>query len=732
MHIKFSLILLSLIIILKNFNNFNIVDLTIISFSISILILIIIKDNNRDDINQYKLQFSIHKLLLEARNKKDLFEGICKNIVTYGNFSTCWIGFIDRQGVIKPEFSYGFGTKFLYNMNINIKNGLGDDYLTGEVLNPKFHQPLTKFNWKDFYYHPITIGDRVIGIFAVYANNISNNKRKLLNKIISSLNIYIKNHENSRIYKRIFEKNINAIIITDEFNNIIKVNSKFTDITGYAAKDVLGKNPKILSAKKHDSAFYNQMWGSINLNGFWNGEVINKKKNGDEYHQYLSITNIHNEDGQIVNRVAIFYDLSTIKEKDETIEFLTFHDPKTLLHNSKYLNIHYMNIVNSNDIVAFCIVKINKFKISLGYEIQTDLIKQIALRLKSNIKKEDIIIYLDSGDFLVITTVKNINSINILCERLINTSTIPYSLSNDLLVNININIGIALYGINGYVLEDILENAEIAANKSKIISPNAFIFYDRKMQTHSENRIIMATELKNAIESKSVGVLYDPIINLTNNKLFALDAKLYWDSQSLGRLHQSEFMQIVEDLGLIIDFETFLFNEIFHDIITFKQFIPNIKIHVNLSSKSKQFISYILNDFSTQPDFISLAFNNLADIENQTSLINEIRALRMNLIINNFGTSQNNLLALQQLPISKIRISNQFIKDIDNSNENTIICESIINLAHNLKIKTIAEGVSTKSEFEILKNIYCDFIQGEYISQPLEKKELLEFFNNFI
>lgn len=731
MRIKFALIILSIIIILKHFNNFSFIELAIILFSFSALILIIIKDI-KEDINHYKLQLSIHKLLLEARNKKDLFEGICKNIVSYGNFSTCWVGFVNDQGIIKPEFSYGFGIKFLYTININIKNGLGSEYLNGEVPSPKFHQSILKFNWKDFYYHPITIGDRVIGLFAVYSNNISNNDRKLLNKIIFSLNEYIKKHESSRIYKRIFEKNINAIVITDESNNIIKVNSKFTDITGYSANDVIGKNPKMLSAKKHDKMFYNQMWGSINLNGFWNGEVINKRKNGEEYHQYLSITNIYNEDNQIVNRVAIFYDLSTIKEKEEAIEFLLFHDPKTLLHNSKYLNVQYGNIIKTNDTVAFCIIKINKFKITLGYELQTDLIKQIALRLKSNIKKEDIIIYLDSGDFLVITTVKNISSINILCERLINTSIVPYSLNNDLLVNININIGIVLYKINGDILEDILEKAEIAVNKSKTLGPNTFAFYDRKMQTNSENRIIMATELKNAIESKSVGILYDPIIDLSNNKLFAVEAELYWDSPSLGRLHQTDFIQIVEELGLIIDFETFLFNEIFHDIITFKQFIPNIKIHVNLSSKSKQFISYILNDFSTPPDFICLAFNDLEDIENQTSLINEIRTLGMNLIINNFGASQNNLLTLQQLPISKIRISDQFVKDIDNSNDNMIICESIINLAHNLKIKTIAEGVSTKSEFEVLKTIYCDFVQGEYISQPLEKKELLEFFNNFI
>jgi len=717
MYFKLSLIIILLIVILKNFNNFNIVELIITLSSISVLSLITIKNN----ITKHKLQFSIYKLLLEARDRDYLFEGICKYITSYRNFSTCWIGFIDRQGLIKPEFSHGPGIKFLHTININMKNGL--DYLNSDNLKPKFIHSLMKFNYKDFHYQPITIGNRIIGLFVVYSNNISNDDRILLDKIILDLNEYMKKHKSFRIYRKLFEKNTNAIVITDECNNIVKVNAEFTNITGYTIDDVFGKNPKILSAGKHDKLFYNKMWESIELNGFWRGEIINKRKNGEEYYQHLLITNIYDEGGQVINRVANFYDVSSIKEKERQIDILTFHNPKTLLYNINYLNINYENIIKEDNNVAFCIIKINKFKISLGYETQNKLIKQITLRLKSNIRNGDILIHLDSDDFLIIITEKNINDINILCERLIKTSTFNYSLNDELLVNISINIGIAIYKINGVSLEEILEKAEIAANKSKLISLNSFMFYDHEMQIDLEdNVILMATELKNSIENKTLGVLYNPILDLNTNEVFALETMLYCDSPLLGRLFQNDFLQIANELGLIDSFEEFLFNEIFHDIINFKQFIPNIKIHIRLSN-IKKFINYILNHSNSQPDFISLVVNE------QTPLINEICALGIDLIINDFDIIKNNSLSLQHLPISNMYITEQYA---DTSNDNIIKCKTIINLAHDLKIKTIATGVTTKSEFEMLKNIHCDFIQGEYISQPLEKKELFEFFNNFI
>jgi PAS domain S-box-containing protein/diguanylate cyclase (GGDEF)-like protein len=676
----------------------------------------------------YKLLFEFNNILQSSRSKRELFNGICKLIVNQGEFSSCWFGFIN-QNKIKADFYYGSGITTIQDIEINTKNKLYIDFIQNKIKYPKQHKTIYKYRWNEFFYLPIYLKDKVIGIFAVYSRTITKKNQTTFINLIKLLEQFLLKHEIDRVYKYSFKYNLNGIMITDTHNEIIKVNDKFTEITGYNNTDVQNKNPNILSSGLQNQTFYKQMWLSIKKNGNWSGEISNKKKNGQIYPQYVSINCIYNEDNEIVNYIAIFYDLSTIKEKDNEIEFLKHHDEHSKLYNIKYTEKKFKEINKIKEkIIIFILIKVGDLKIDFGFKSYEEILNQIANRLISNSYKTDIVCRLNLNNFLIISHIQNIKNANIICDKLLKILNSSYLISDNLLIDISINLGVSIFTEHSNSFNELLEMANQAANKSKQIGPNTYSFYDSSMVLELHYNFLLAAEIRNSIINNKLTVTYTPIVNIIEKKIEILNASIRWNSKNIGIMDQPDFQHIMNNLNLTLEFETFLLKEIFRDIKIFQTFQPNIKIQIQIDNFN--LLNGLLNEVDIDPNCLIINISSWNTINELINLHKSFNYLEISINSNNNGFG--NLLFLPKNIISFINIDKTIIHNIHKTYNNKCVFETISQIANKLNFKIIAEGISSNDELDELNKLNCNYCHGQYISERLNKSELIEFFNILI
>lgn len=550
--------------------------------------------------------------------------------------------------------------------------------------------------------------------------------------------------EQLKLSAQVFVNSMEAIVITDIENNIIQVNKAFTDITGYLPEDAIGKNPRILKSGQHDPDFYRAMWETLLTTGSWQGEVMDRRKNGEVYPKWLSITVVRNEKGEVSNFIALFSDITERKASYERIQHLAHFDALTNLPNRALLNDHIDLAIaaakRTDTQLAIAFLDLDRFKIvndSLGHHAGDLLLKIVSERLKNCIREVDTVARLGGDEFVILlSSISEPNDAARVAQKVIDAIAIPFMLGEDE-ANIGTSIGIVIYPDNGLDRLTLVKNADAAMYHAKESGRNNFQFFSSTMNDKAFERLALENDLRRAIKREEFFLLYQPQIDILTGEIVGTEALIRWQHPERGLVPPNNFILLAEKCGLIVPIgEWVLKTACAQNLAWQKEGLPPLLTAVNISApqfKQKNFkesVMQILNDTGLAPHLLELEITESAFMENAESMLESLHSLKeigLRLSIDDFGTGYSSLSYLKHFPIDKLKIDRSFVMDITDDSRNNAIIETIIQLGHNLKLKVIAEGVETAEQLATLDKLGCDEIQGYYFSRPLSPQDFVAF-----
>ncbi|TXI38184.1 MAG: EAL domain-containing protein [Nitrosomonas sp.] len=555
-----------------------------------------------------------------------------------------------------------------------------------------------------------------------------------------------KSQDEMRLALLVYHKSSEAMMVTDANKCIISVNPAFTEVTGYQSAEVIGKTPRILSAGLHSKEFYQTMWQSIGATGKWQGEIQNRRKNGELFTEVLSINTLYNLDGTIQGWVGLFSDISERKKKEELIWRQANYDQLTGLPNRRMiyerLNEELKKCQYENKQLALILINIDRFREindTLGHQYGDLLLKEVSQRLATFSQGKGMLGRLGSDEFAFILSNLNETSlvgyyVNSILEQL----AIPYHLENEI-TYLTASIGIALYPTDATDIATMLKCANHAMHTAKREGRNCFHHFTNSMQETANTRMRLANDLRHAVKNGELLVHYQPIIDLSTGYIQKAEALVRWQHPKSGIINPDKFIPIAEETGLIVEIGDWIFHQaatqVKHCRATYNS---NFQISVNKSpfqfrvdsSRCHSWFEH-LKKLGLPGESIVIEITESSMMEATNNIYDYLLKLRdngMQVALDDFGTGYSSLAYLKKFDIDYIKIDKSFVQSLSSDSDDLTLCEAMVVMAHKLNLRVIAEGVETWDQFALLKSIGCDFGQGYLFSKPIPANELNKLF----
>ncbi|MCK9635698.1 MAG: EAL domain-containing protein [Methylobacter tundripaludum] len=531
-----------------------------------------------------------------------------------------------------------------------------------------------------------------------------------------------------------------AMLVTDANNVILKVNQAFTRITGYSAEEVLGKTPNLLSSGLHDKAFYTAMWDSINRTDAWQGEIWNRRKNGEVFPEWLIITAVKAADEkteQIHHYVASFSDITSRKAAEEEIKQLAFYDPLTQLPNRRLLQ---ERLKHSIDIerrdgkrLALLMLDLDRFKAvndSLGHLAGDELLQQVAARITARLRDVDMVARLGGDEFVVLLEdIAHPEDAARVAEEIIFALSKSFQLTQSNDVQIGVSIGISLYPEHGASYEELTDHADAALYQAKDQGRGCYAYFSEDQTIAARERIALETRLRRAIEQQELRVFYQPQVDIASGRIVGAEALVRWQDPAEGLIPPLRFIPIAEETGLILDIGKWVLRETCRQGRRWlDEGLPPLTLAVNVSPQQfrrgniSALVEAVLNETGFPAEHLELEMTESGLLENQSNvmeLLNKLRYQGVRLAIDDFGTGFSSLAYLKHFPLDVLKIDKSFIDDIPHLQDDMEIAATIIAMGHILGFKVLAEGVETPEQLAFLREKNCDSYQGYILSPPV-------------
>ena len=571
-------------------------------------------------------------------------------------------------------------------------------------------------------------------------------RRNVFTCIVRDITLNKMKEEELQLTATAFETHT-AILITDTKGTILRVNPAFTQITGYTAEEAVGNNPKMLQSGHHDKEFYEKFWGSVHETGRWEGEIWNKRKNGEIYPEWQAITAVKNNNGEITHYVATFQDITERKQTQALVEHHAFYDALTNLPNRRLmldrLNQELSSSRRHDKFGALLFLDLDHFKTlndSMGHAVGDLLLQQMANRLSNHVRKEDTVARLGGDEFVVLLPGLGAkeksasNTANNIAKKIHASITQPYQLEGHSF-SFTPSIGITLFPFADENADDVLKHADAAMYKAKSKGRNTICFYKPSMQAEADKRLQLEKELRTAIEKNELVLYYQPQFN-QGGELVGVEALLRWQHPRRGIVEPKDFIALAEEANLIQPMGVWVLETAVRQYVQWTHsgfFNGNEYIAVNVSPKQLQqddFVGVIAdlliaNDIPPRSLKLELTESVLMhDVHDVVEKMSQLKELGVSFSMDDFGTGFSSLSYLKSLPFDQIKIDKTFINDVSNDLNDAAIVETIIAMAEHLKLDVIAEGVETREEFEFLRRKGCNNYQGFYFSTPLQASSL--------
>lgn len=540
-----------------------------------------------------------------------------------------------------------------------------------------------------------------------------------------------------------------AMFVTDENQVILKVNNAFTQITGYSAHEAVGQTPSILKSSKQDAAFYKSMWDSISQNHFWFGEIWNRRKNGEIYPEWLSISAVLDDNGRITHYVASFSDITQRKKAEETIHHLSYYDSLTGLPNRRMLleRLNQLTISNLQHKHIYAILHIGvddfkKLNDTRGHDIGDLLLKEMAKRIKSNLQPEDTVARVGGDEFLVLLEMLSPDS----AEVAMQTLKIANKLQSAIQQNVNLlgiehqftaSIGITIFQDSDTIPEELLKRADAAMYQAKQSGRNQTHFFNPEIQSALEDRVLLETMLRKAIPNE-LELYYQMQIG-QQVKWMGAEALIRWQHPKRGMISPAEFIPLAEETGLIVPIGEWVLHTACAQLKAWEQnpLTQHLSIAVNVSAKQMEqpdFVEVILSALEqtgANPNLLKLELTESLLVAEAESIIEKMTALKsrgVHFSLDDFGTGYSSLAYLKKLPIDQLKIDQSFVRDVLTDANDAAIVRTIIALGQSLGFDVIAEGVETAEQQAFLAENGCYDYQGYFFNKPMPIKAFEAFF----
>ncbi|CAD6878428.1 Nitrate/nitrite sensor protein (EC 2.7.3.-) [Methylomonas albis] len=573
----------------------------------------------------------------------------------------------------------------------------------------------------------------------------ANGSRKALIVLGQEISDRLESERQGRLMSRVLSNSDEAVLISDQDNNIVYVNDAFTRITGYTLGEVMGQNPRILASDRHDHDFYAEMWEHLLKEGTWHGEIWDKRKNGNIYPKWLNISTVHDGDGRICNYVAIFSDISKRKADEALLLFLAYHDPLTKLPNRLLLRDRFMQAVGLSarheaGSVALLFLDLDRFKNindSLGHEVGDRVLIAVAKRLEAHVREIDTVSRLGGDEFVVVLTdMPNTPAIAHVAQKILDHLSEEFEIDEQRLTS-TASIGVALYPHDGDDFETLLKLADTAMYHAKDCGRNTYRFYTDKMNVDALERLRMRNSLAAALTNQEFVLYYQPQFDLISSELIGFEALIRWNHPEAGLMLPHKFISIAEETGQIVPMGEWVIREACRQAKAWQELgYEPVRVAVNLSSMQFKrgdiikMITDLTDEHNLDPQYIELELTEtimLQDIEYILDIVEKFKSLRFTLSIDDFGTGYSSLAYLKRFRVDKLKIDQSFIRNLEIDRHDLAIVRSIIQLARGFDMHTIAEGVETLGQLDVLRQEGCQEGQGYLFSHPLAADQVVSY-----
>lgn len=573
----------------------------------------------------------------------------------------------------------------------------------------------------------------------VYASPMHRDDRLLIYAIIHDVTERVEAERKLREAAAVFETTNEAIMITDGEGVIRRVNQAFTRMTGYSAAEAIGQTPRLLKSDRHDEQFFATMWERLRGQGRWEGEVWNRRKNGEVFPVWQTISAVPDAAGGTAGYVALAIDITQKKHDEDEIAFRANYDPLTSLPNRNLLAERLGQALKQarreGSRVAVMFIDLDFFKQvndTLGHAVGDRLLQLVAERMRLCVRETDTIARLGGDEFVVVLTdIGESAPAGNVADKIIAQMNEPFDIEGNE-IHIGASIGITLFPDDGRDIDALFRNADLAMYRAKALGRNNAQFFEPALTTAAVDRRSLENDLRGALSRRELRLQFLPLVDLTSNRITGAEALLRWQHPQRGLLEPAKFVPLAEETGLIREIGTWAFEEACLQLAAWEATGHHLMLAINVSVRqlpealSVKRILAVLAKYGLSPGQIVLEIT-------ERTLLAEMPAIQqwfaaageagLNLAIDDFGTGYSSLAYLKRFPVRHVKIDKSFVKGMESDPGQRALVEAILAMAHSLGLSVVAEGVEALGQVSLLRERECELAQGFLYSQPLPAEE---------
>jgi len=535
---------------------------------------------------------------------------------------------------------------------------------------------------------------------------------------------------------RALEFSGDGVIVTDLSANIIEANPAFCAMTGYDRAELLGRNPRVMKSDRHDAEFYRRMWDAILATGQWQGEIWDRRKNGEVFPKRLTINAVRDASGKITHYVGVSSDISRMKREASEMERLAHFDPLTGLPNRILLLDRLRQAMaqakRAERMVAVLFLDLDGFKRvndRLGHALGDQLLVAVGERLGSCLRAADTVCRLGGDEFVVVLPeVNGASDVVPVARKILEASAAPFTL-RDRDASITTSIGVALYPHDGETTEALVAAADSAMYRAKEAGRNTYRFYSKEMHEQAVALAQLESDLRGALDRGEFVLHYQPRVDLRSGRVRGVEALIRWRQPQGALVPPSKFIPMAEELKLIVPIGEWVLEEAFRQARAWDAAgVPPLRVSVNLAAEHLEQpglahrIAAVLMRTGLEPSRAEIEVTETSAMRRPDKTIEtllEMKAIGLRVSIDDFGTGYSSLGYLRRFPIDALKIDRSFIRDLSDDPGAATITRGIIALGHNLGLEIVAEGVETRAQLAFLREHGCDEVQGFLTGRPV-------------
>ncbi|MFY9143160.1 PAS domain S-box protein [Sulfuricurvum sp.] len=625
---------------------------------------------------------------------------------------------------------YGYSKNELMSMLITQINVNSPEFVREDMASA-LHESRNYF----LFSHRLASGE--VRHVEVHSTPIESGGKSLLFSIIHDITERKQAEEKLNLAASVFTHAREGILITDANGKIIDINDTFSRITGYSRDEVLGINPRILSSKRQGKKFYTEMWHDLLEKGYWYGEIWNRRKNGEVYAEMLTISAVYDLKGNVKQYVALFSDITTIKEHEHHLEHIAHYDALTSLPNRTLLSDRMKNAISQTlrrqQPLAVVYLDLDEFKSindTYGHDIGDQLLVALSTRMEHTLRHGDTLARLGGDEFVaVLVDLENTEASIPLITRLLAAAEKPVTIGT-LSLQVSASLGITFYPQSEEVDADqLLRQADNAMYQAKLAGKNCYHIFDTEQDRNIRGHHESLERIRQALKKDEFVLYYQPKVNMRTGTVIGAEALIRWQHPIEGLLAPALFLPIIENHPLAVDVGEWVLNTALSQLEYWHSLGLVLPISVNIGARQLQQENFVqrlrkvLSEHpSVPPSFLELEIletSALEDINRASRVMEECRELGVNFALDDFGTGYSSLTYLKRLPIALLKIDQSFVRDMLDDPDDLAILEGVIGLAAAFRREVIAEGVETVEHGEMLLQLGCDLAQGYGIARPM-------------